>query len=65
LLIEKFIRHKRIYPFLEQKKAEPYMAGAVTEKFKMNFCSALFRQRAKGLYAGKRSFHYRRIVSKV
>ncbi len=41
------------------------MAGAVTEKFKMNFCSALFRQRAKGLYAGKRSFHYRRIVSKV
>jgi hypothetical protein len=65
LLIEKFIRRRRIYPFLEHKKAGPSMAGAITEKFTMVICSALFRQCAKGLYAGKRSFHSRGIITKV
>ncbi len=41
------------------------MAGAITEKFTMVICSALFRQCAKGLYAGKRSFHSRGIITKV
>lgn len=52
-------------PFLEHKKAEPNMTRAITEKLKMRVCSTVIRRYAKGLYAGKRSFHFRIMETKI
>jgi len=65
MLIEKFIRWLAGISLLVHKKASAINSWCNNRNFKIEICSALSRQCAKGLYAAKRSLHSSGIGTKM